>query len=343
MTERKCAIWGTPSKVEPASGDFEVHTSPRAGGKYKMSGTAKGVIENGWFQDNEFKTKLTTWLVDQRLSGIECPYVGFNPPVIKDVAHFFHEIKARKFLKTSERADRFFKRLYEINYRLGDFFLDVGRSLEADPAGQYDEWYTDRDEKRYFEAYIEALDDYDIYRVVNYLIAIKLIARGSDPYSDGIFHSLTPDGHAKLEGSAANIDSKQAFVAMWFDASLNDAYDQGIEPAIREAGYDPRIIRNKEHNNKIDDEIIAEIRRSKFVIADFTCGFSKDGKEAIARGGVYYEAGFAQGLNLPVIWTCRENVLSHVHFDTRQYNHIVWSDPEDLRVKLLNRIRATIT
>ena len=130
---------------------------------------------------------------------------------------------------------------------------------------------------------------------------------------------------------------------MWFDPSLNESYEQAIEPAIREAGYEPRIIRKVEHNNKIDDEIIAEIRRSKFVIADFTCGFSKDGSEAVARGGVYYEAGFAQGLGLPIIWTCREDIISHVHFDTRQYNHIVWKDTADLKEKLLNRIRATIT
>ncbi|NLX04503.1 MAG: hypothetical protein GXY33_05100 [Phycisphaerae bacterium] len=31
-----------------------------------------------------------------------------------------------------------------------------------------------------------------------------------------------------------------------------------------------------------------------------------------------------------------------VHFDTRQYNHIVYEDAEDLRVKLRNRIAATI-
>ena len=43
--------------------------------------------------------------------------------------------------------------------------------------------------------------------------------------------------------------------------------------------------------NKIDDEIVAEIRRSKFIIADFSHG--SDG----ARGGVYFEAGFAHGLS----------------------------------------------
>ena len=123
---------------------------------------------------------------------------------------------------------------------------------------------------------------------------------------------------------------------MWFDDSMTDALDNGFELAIMDAGYKPFRIDRKEHINKIDDEIIAEIRRSRFLVADFTHG--KDG----ARGGVYYEAGFARGLGLPVIFACREDVLDTLHFDTNHYNHIVWTDPVDLRGKLKNRILAVI-
>jgi hypothetical protein len=45
---------------------------------------------------------------------------------------------------------------------------------------------------------------------------------------------------------------------------------------------------------------------------------------------------------LPVIWTVRANCIDHVHFDTRQFAHIVWTTPDDLRVRLWNRIRAVI-
>jgi nucleoside 2-deoxyribosyltransferase len=84
-------------------------------------------------------------------------------------------------------------------------------------------------------------------------------------------------------------------------------------------------IDKKEHSNKIDDEIIAEIRRSKFLVADFTCEKEK------VRGGVYFEAGFAMGLGIPVIWTCAQQSIGDLHFDTRQYNHIVWDTPKTLR------------
>ena len=129
-----------------------------------------------------------------------------------------------------------------------------------------------------------------------------------------------------------NYLSKQAFVAMWFKDSLDKIYESGIKKAIEEAGYTPMRIKESEHNNKICDQIIAEIRKSKFVICDFTG----------QRGGVYFEAGFTMGLGRPVIWTCKKGETENLHFDTRQYNHIEWEDENDLYEKLFNRIKATI-
>ena len=60
---------------------------------------------------------------------------------------------------------------------------------------------------------------------------------------------------------------------MWFNTSMNDAYEEGIALAIEDAGYKPVRIDRKDHNNKIDDEIIAEIRRSRFLVADFTADY----------------------------------------------------------------------
>ena len=123
---------------------------------------------------------------------------------------------------------------------------------------------------------------------------------------------------------------------MWFDDEMNDVYNDGIEPAIIDAGYRPVRIDRKPDVNKIDDEIIAGIRRSRFLVADFTHG------EGGVRGGVYFEAGFAFGLNIPVIYTCREDAIDKLNFDTRQYHHTAWSRPEELRRDLKNRILALI-
>jgi nucleoside 2-deoxyribosyltransferase len=147
---------------------------------------------------------------------------------------------------------------------------------------------------------------------------------------------ITPKGWGRIYDleQTKNPSSKTGFIAMWFDESMNNA-SEAIKRAIRNAGYDPLRIDDLQHNHngKIDDRIIAEIRRSKFVVADFTGN----------RGGVYFEAGFAMGLGIPVIWMVRsDRVNEDLHFDTRQYNHIVWKDEDDLYNQLYNRIRATI-
>ena len=143
------------------------------------------------------------------------------------------------------------------------------------------------------------------------------------------------EGYERLEEIKKPVqDSTKVFVAMWFDPSMDEVWNKGINPAITKARYEPIRIDQKEHTNKIDDEIIAEIRRARFVVADFTHG------EGGARGGVYYEAGFAHGLGIDVIFTCREDQIDDLHFDTRQFNHITWNTPEELKKKLTQRISA---
>jgi nucleoside 2-deoxyribosyltransferase len=119
---------------------------------------------------------------------------------------------------------------------------------------------------------------------------------------------------------------------MWFNDETRDAFESGIEPAISDAGFKAIRIDLKEHNNEIPDEIIAEIRNSQFVVADFTG----------QRAGVYYEAGFAMGLGRTVIWCCRRDEVEKLHFDTNHKNHVTWRSPKELREKLYRRIRATI-
>ncbi len=130
----------------------------------------------------------------------------------------------------------------------------------------------------------------------------------------------------------AAIDSKRVFVAIWFDKSMDTYYKNGIKQAIEDAGYIAVRIDRQDFNGKICDEILAEIRRCKFLIADFSG----------QRGGVYFEAGFAIGLGRPTIFTVKKDDVEKLHFDTRQYNHIVYDSPEDLHKKLYNRICATI-
>ena len=76
---------------------------------------------------------------------------------------------------------------------------------------------------------------------------------------------------------------------------------RSVKQSIETVGLVPYIVDEESFDNKICDRIEVEIRRSRLLIADFTHG--EDG----VRGSVYYEAGLAMGIGLPVIWTCRES------------------------------------
>jgi nucleoside 2-deoxyribosyltransferase/predicted RNA-binding Zn-ribbon protein involved in translation (DUF1610 family) len=146
-------------------------------------------------------------------------------------------------------------------------------------------------------------------------------------------YQVSPKGLLYLEGRRESISSV-GFCAMWFSDEVLPLWTEVIAPAITAAGYEALRIDSKQHNGKIDDEIMASIRASKFVVSDFTG----------SRGGVYYEAGFAHGLGLPVIFMCRENDLKDIHFDVRQYNCILWTPEklEEAQSQLKNRILATL-
>lgn len=145
----------------------------------------------------------------------------------------------------------------------------------------------------------------------------------------------------------------QAFVAMWFHPDLAEIYTDAIYPALKKVGHSPYRVDRANHNNRIDDEIISQIRKSRILICEVTG----------ERSGVYYEAGFAQGLGIPVIWLCNNSWTtvvpkmvnpnssgtpelieckwdSRMHFDTRQFPHILWSTKEDLQKKIVDRIQA---
>ncbi len=143
---------------------------------------------------------------------------------------------------------------------------------------------------------------------------------------------LTVEGWARLDPQAGAAIPETCFIAMSFAPRLNQAWENGIKPAVMDCGYNSIRVDKVHHNEKICDKIIAEIRLCQFMVADFT----------MHKPGVYFEVGYAMGLGRPVIWMCQKRDIEKAHFDTRQYNHIIWETPVDLKTQLSNRIRATI-
>jgi hypothetical protein len=48
------------------------------------------------------------------------------------------------------------------------------------------------------------------------------------------------------------------------------------------------------------------------------------------------------GLNIPVVWTVRNDAVGSLQFDTRQFNHIVGNELKGLKEQLQKRIEAVI-
>jgi Nucleoside 2-deoxyribosyltransferase len=131
-------------------------------------------------------------------------------------------------------------------------------------------------------------------------------------------------------------NSKNCFIAMSFSEKAEIvSIKEAIKSAIKESKYNPILINDTRINSDqtINDAIIAEIKRAKFVVADFT----------EQKSGVYFEAGFALGLGIPVIYCCEEeDFRNNSHFDVNHYPHILYKTPEHLRKGLIDKIRAWI-
>lgn len=123
-------------------------------------------------------------------------------------------------------------------------------------------------------------------------------------------------------------------MAFWFDPEIQKIFDDIVKPAIDEVGFLAERVSSSTTSleNKISDEIIGMIKSSRAVIADCTGN----------RTAVYYEAGYAMGMKIPVIWTCREDQVGDICFDVSQHPFILWNTQEELADKIVKRLKAIL-
>jgi hypothetical protein len=247
--------------------------------------------------------QISAWIRNRNERGAEVPVINWD--MFKDLQARIPDYSPRekqiKLLQNVERKTEY-----------------PGKTVKIFP--KYDiplAWASAEEELRY---YVQSLIDRNLLRKMSQEI-------GPVPLSIAI----TADGWDYLEKLERNIEKRtQAFVAMSFSEDLKSTWEGPIYRAIKKAGYKPYRVDAEPHTDRIDAKIISEIKNSRFVVADVT-----DQKR-----GVYFEAGYAIGMGLPVLWCVRKDDLDKVHFDTRQYNHIVWETAEDLETRLYDFICA---
>lgn len=127
----------------------------------------------------------------------------------------------------------------------------------------------------------------------------------------------------------------QVFVAMRFDEERNRLYKEVLTPVVQAANYSITKVDEQEYEGSIIGKIIDNITDSTILIADLTGN----------RGGVYYEAGIAKGLQLckhpiKMILTCEKEFFDKekVHFDVQGDNIILYTSDEDYKRRLASRL-----
>jgi hypothetical protein len=287
-----CVLCNSPANFHPMMDKNEFKC--QRCGDYSITGTAESLLRDKRIEN---RGAVSGWVRRQNAMGLTPHLTNYNVDQLRALTKPPFKERVEQYLlaatEKSERLDRLFK---PVTIDL------VGISYSEDPN--------------------------DLAVILDYLRQEGLMSDDLDASGE---RRLTPKGFiAADELRTRRAASSQAFVAMCFNKEMKDVYASGIEPGILDAGFKPMLVSEQQYVNKIDDKIIAEIRRSAFLVADFT----------EHRQNVYFETGFAIGLGLQVIWTCRQDHIKDLHFDIRQYNSINWENAADLKARLKLRIEA---
>jgi hypothetical protein len=242
------------------------------------------------------------------------------PTVTKVV---YDDILTRKLPTPQEQAD--------------NLIVWLGQQLDGTPVGRV------RERVDVIGAIIgtrgEDWSERNVEYVANYLRSKDLITLGWDSGGDppprmGI--GLTFAGWARYYALERTVtQSRNAFMAMQFnDPAVDGVYKECFVTAVTQTGFSLRRLDEKPEAGLIDNRLRVEIRAAAFLIADLTH----------RNAGAYWEAGYAEGLGKPVIYTCSrpafEDAGTRPHFDVNHHTTIIW-DADDL-TEAAEQLKATI-
>ncbi len=236
MQNARCRIWPDYEagvEIQGNTGRAILVDSPRADGIYLLDEPTADAVS---IATEGVKVRLTTLLIDARSGGHP------RPLVTKDM---IEQAESKEALRPSQRADRLLRFLASVSPTIGQ---------AVDPKNIHPQML----------AWSESVNPEETSFLVSYLAKAGWI----EDSEGGVVVQV--DGYNRIEKVSSQTDLQQVFVAMWFDDEMEDVYENGIASGIRDAGYAPLRIDRKQDVDYIDDEIIAQINRSRFLVADFT-------------------------------------------------------------------------
>jgi hypothetical protein len=302
-----CRVCGYPSNVAEARDGDVTHATCERCGKYRISGSCAAILGNphddGLLNSDRKKASVGHWLREQQK-------VISNPLLTSDI---ITRLAADPLLPPL--ADQRENLLRMVGSRAGAPGEMIGIGSVVD---QY------------------VIGAAKPAAVIS--LAKHLVDEGLCEVREGAFHrntvdfaiSLTFNGWLEFEQMVrGRTGGRKAFMAMPFNKpDLDDEWLPQLKSAVKETGFD--LLRNIDDPKpgSIDDRMRVQIKQSRFLIVELTH----------ANLGAYWEAGYAEGLGKPVIYTCRAG--DKAHFDVDHSLRIEW-DFKNLPLAL-DRLKATI-
>ena len=180
---------------------------------------------------------------------------------------------------------------------------------------------------------IGSFDTGHIYRLVEHLVKKNLLKE----YNTGFYHLKLEGFNYFQEITRGNLKANHGFMALQFKSSADQFYKNYLKYFVQNLGLELKDMRELNSAGIINVKMEAEIRRSKFLIADIT----PDENNKL-NPNVMWEAGFAEGLAIPVFYICEKNKLSEHPFDIRNHYRVEYDtdNPEEglsnLKAALIN-------
>ena len=168
----------------------------------------------------------------------------------------------------------------------------------------------------------------------------ETLVRGTWNSTIGTHGTFRADRHEAIDAPPAQTAKKieeanAAFIIMAFSQQsetglpLVDIH-AAIKRGCKAAEVDAHRADEVEHSGSITELILKQIKTHRFLISDLTH----------ERPNVYYEIGYAHGMQKEVVLTAHRG--TKVHFDIASHNVIFYSSSTELEERIAKRLRARI-
>ncbi len=311
----KCPICQSPlgSKEDqpPKIGDKEYFNCPRCGEFVLSRSIFQALVSHNLLNDDLGKIAVLSHSIHKMQRKGEIPYLD---------SYLVDQLLQNSLPSLSEQIDNFI-------LWLGDE-TEYGETVWVEPSSH--------------QSIMGAKTKATFVFVLKYLLNANLIDGELYESIDGsigqVGISLSFDGWKRYDNLRRQaVGSRRVFMAMKYgDPDLDQIVNEYFKPAIASTGFELYRLDEAPKAGLIDDRLRIEIRTSKFLLSDLTH----------ENAGAYWEAGFAEGLGKPVIYTCEKSKFEKqkTHFDTNHHLTVIWDkdNPQMAAERLKATIRATL-